>query len=609
MANQDGNISEHPREAPLRSAHIMSRPKTPIHRYRAIAATYMRPHWRGLVVLSVLLLLGIGLQLVGPLILRAFIDTVTTRSGAQTRALSFYALGFIGASVVAQVLSVAETYLAEHLAWSATNRLRADVALHCLQQDMSFHHAHTPGEMIERVDGDIGVLANFFSRFVSAVLGHGLFLVGMLVILYSIDWRIGLPLTAFTVGAIWLLNYLRGVGQPSYKAYRQARADVMGFVEERLSATEDIRSSGAIPYALQQLHALLRRLYRKESVSLLLTSSMMWASTAMLISAGTGIVFYLSARFFERGAMTIGTAYLIFHYTRQLMQPLERLSEQMQDFQQAGASLARVEQLLDLEPDIRDGPGIALPLDALSVEWHDVSFGYAPAVPTLRNVSFRLEPRGSLGILGRTGSGKTTIARLLLRLYDPTSGIIRVGGIDVHAARLAELRQRVALVTQDVQIFYASVRDNITVFDAGVPDEEILRALKDLGLWEWYQQLPLGLDTLLQSGGNSLSAGEAQLLALTRVFLLNPGIVILDEASSRLDPATERLVDRAVRRLLRDRTSLIIAHRLATIRHVDEILILEDGEVREQGKREQLAEDPRSLLFRLLHTEPQEALA
>ncbi|HSH82304.1 MAG TPA: ABC transporter ATP-binding protein, partial [Herpetosiphonaceae bacterium] len=263
----------------------------------------------------------------------------------------------------------------------------------------------------------------------------------------------------------------------------------------------------------------------------------------------------------------------------------------------------------DLEPDIRDGPGIALPLDALSVELHDVSFGYAPAVPTLRNVSFRLEPRGSLGILGRTGSGKTTIARLLLRLYDPTSGIIRVGGIDVHAARLAELRQRVALVTQDVQIFYASVRDNITVFDAGVPDEEILRALKDLGLWEWYQQLPLGLDTLLQSGGNSLSAGEAQLLALTRVFLLNPGIVILDEASSRLDPATERLVDRAVRRLLRDRTSLIIAHRLATIRHVDEILILEDGEVREQGKREQLAEDPRSLLFRLLHTEPQEALA
>ncbi len=578
-------------------------------RYKPLAATYMKPQWLALVALSVLLLVGIALQLAAPLIVRTFIDTVTAESETATDTLAFYALAFMAVTVIAQVVSVAETYVAEHVAWSATNQLRSDVALHCLQQDMSFHHSHTPGELIERIDGDIGVLANFFSRFVSAVLGHGLYLVGMLAVLFAIDWRVGLALTLFTIGAVTLLNHLRGVGQPAYKEYMQANADLMGFVEERLSATEDIRSSGAIPYSLHQLHTLLRRLFRKESVALLLASSMMWATTATLISVGTAIAFFLTARFFLQGAITIGTAYLIFSYTRQMMQPLEHLSEQMQDFQQAGAAVARVEQLLRLEPDIRDGPGAELPQEALPVEFRDVSFEYLPGEPALRGVSFRLEPGRSLGIVGRTGSGKTTIARLLLRLYDPTSGVVSVGDVDVREMKLSELRERISMVTQDVQIFHATVRENITVFRPDIPDERIVSSLRDLGLWEWYRRLPDGLDTMLASGGTGLSAGEAQLLALTRVFLLNPSVVILDEASSRLDPATERLIDQAVSRLLSGRTSLIIAHRLRTLERVDEILVLEDGTVREHGTRRQLMDDTQSLFSSLLSAEPDEVLA
>ncbi|HEY8745896.1 MAG TPA: ATP-binding cassette domain-containing protein, partial [Chloroflexota bacterium] len=198
---------------------------------------------------------------------------------------------------------------------------------------------------------------------------------------------------------------------------------------------------------------------------------------------------------------------------------------------------------------------------------------------------------------GRTGSGKTTIARLLFRLYDPQQGSICLGDVDLRRLRLATLRGRVGLVTQDVQLFAASLRDNLTFFDAAVPDEQLRATLAALGLLPWLARLPQGLDTPISAA--SLSAGEAQLLALARVFLKDPGLVILDEASSRLDPLTEGLLERALDRLLTGRTAIIIAHRLATIARADDILILEEGRVQEQGRREHLASDPSSRLSAL----------
>ncbi|MGH2410879.1 MAG: ATP-binding cassette domain-containing protein, partial [Chloroflexota bacterium] len=235
-----------------------------------------------------------------------------------------------------------------------------------------------------------------------------------------------------------------------------------------------------------------------------------------------------------------------------------------------------------------DGPRGLLPSGPLAVAFQEVSFGYEVDDLAARDLNFRIEPGHVLGLLGRTGSGKTTITRLLLRLYDPSAGGITLGGVDLRAAHRADIRQAIGVVTQDVQLFRATVRENLTFFDSRVDDARILAALADLGLAEWYRALPEGLDTMIGSGGGGLSAGEAQLLAFTRVFLRNPRVIILDEASSRLDPATERLVEQAVENLLRGRTGLIIAHRLATVRRGDEILILEDGRVAEYGRREAL---------------------
>jgi ABC-type multidrug transport system fused ATPase/permease subunit len=291
-----------------------------------------------------------------------------------------------------------------------------------------------------------------------------------------------------------------------------------------------------------------------------------------------------------------------------LRQPLERLSRQMNSLQQATGGIVRVRELLATRPRVVDDGRATFPRGALSIELDRVSFAYE-AETVLRGVSCRVEPGEVLGLLGRTGSGKTTISRLLFRLHDPTEGAVRLGGVDVRQARLDALRERIGLVTQDVQLFQGTLRENVALFDQSVPDARLREVFAELGLDDWLRALPDGLDTPLGAEGRGMSAGEAQLVALARVFLKDPGLVVLDEASSRLDPATERLLEGALTRLLDGRTGVIIAHRLATVERADRVLILENGRVAEFGRRADLAHDPTSRFAQLLRVGMAEALA
>ncbi|MNP24249.1 Toxin RTX-I translocation ATP-binding protein [compost metagenome] len=207
-----------------------------------------------------------------------------------------------------------------------------------------------------------------------------------------------------------------------------------------------------------------------------------------------------------------------------------------------------------------------------------------------------------LGVVGRTGSGKTTFARLLLRFYDPINGSIRIDDMDLRDMKLKELRKRIGYVTQQVEIFQASVKDNLTLFDNSIPDKHIINVLEDIGLGRWYQSLPYGLNTMLNASGSGLSAGEAQLISFARVFMNNAGVVILDEASSRLDTVTENLIEAAISKLLVNRTCIVIAHRLSTLKRADDILILEDGQVIEYDKQKNLVSDSNSRFYKMLKT-------
>ena len=580
--------------------------KIPLQQYWTLLVSYLRPQRAKVSLLAVLLFGGIGLQLIIPQILRSFIDA--SLLGVPLQVLTTSALIFMGVVVLKHLVNVAVTYVSEDVGWNATNALRGDLTVHCLKLDMAFHNQHTPGELIERIDGDVQVLSNFFSQLVVIVIGNLLLLLGVLVMLYLEDWRVGLAFTLFVGVALLVQVSIRDLSTSEWRASREASANLYGFLEERLAGTIDTRANGATAYTMQRMYAALRANYEAGLKAWLKTATIR-NIMIMLFVVGSVLSLLLGAYLSTRGFITIGTVYLIYAYTSLLFLPLERITKELENLQSANASISRVQELYHTPIVIQEGSGAEIPAGALDVQFHNVSFGYDPATPVLHNLSFTLERGKVLGLLGRTGSGKTTISRLLLRLYDPTSGHITLSGVHLHTTSQSNVRQRVGLVTQDINLFHATVRDNLTFFNPAITDETIVRALHDLGLSAWYAALPNGLDTVLESGGGSLSAGEAQLLAFTRVFLNDPGLVILDEASSRLDPATERLIERAIERLRTDRTVIIIAHRLATVQKVDDIMILEDGTISEYGEREQLMHDSTSTFHRLLQTGLREVLA
>jgi ABC-type multidrug transport system fused ATPase/permease subunit len=577
----------------------------PLHEYWELLSRYIRPQRSRYTWLTILLLSTIGLRIVNPQIMRYFIDAAIGDNSSSSLGLA--AALFITIAIIQQLVGVGATYVGENVAWTATNALRAELAEHCLDLDMSFHNEKSPGELIERIDGDVAELSNFFSQLVVRVVGNLLLLIGINAAIFFEDWRMGIVFSFFIVFALFALNKVRSLAIPHQKAFREASAELFGFLEERLAGTEDIRASGAVDFTLRGLHYLhsiiLKHWYK--------VSRMFWlvrVTIGLLMVAANTIAFFSGYFLFRAELITLGTAYLIIHYINLLNRPLRELTHQVENLQNIGAATLRLTELRSIESKTIDGPGTSIPLGALLLKFNDVNFSYIENEPVLKDINLTLEPGKVLGILGRTGSGKTTLTRLIFRLYDPSQGQITLNEIDVREATLKQLRQRVGMVTQDVQLFQATVRDNLTFFNRSIPDNYIFDVIEELELSDWFYSLSNGLDTKLETGGRGLSAGEGQLLAFTRVFLRNPGLVILDEASSRLDPATEQLIERAVDKLLFNRTAIIVAHRLGTIQRSNDIMILETGTIVEYGERKKLAASPNSHFYHLLQTGLEEVL-
>ncbi|MDT8304765.1 MAG: ABC transporter ATP-binding protein, partial [Anaerolineae bacterium] len=494
---------------------------------------YLRPQRGWVVLLAVLVLGGIGLQLANPQLIRRFLDAA--EQGRSLETLLWTGAAFMVIALVAQALRIAGAYVGENVAWRATNALRADLALHCLRLDMSFHKQHKPGELIERVDGDVNLLANFFSQLFVELTSNLILVGGVVVLLWLVDWRIGVSMLLIVLLGFLVLRGLNRIVVRRWQRVREVEADLFGYVEEWLDGAEALQTSRGAPYVLERLAALSRTRWRA-NVSAARANMGVMSLPHVLPGAAYLAAYYWGDRLFRGGALTVGTLYLIFYYIGLMIGPMWSVQRQVQDLQRASASLNRVLALFGEQPGIVARGGLALPAGPLSVRFDGVSFHYEddpPEALVLKDVTFTLAPGRVLGLLGRTGSGKTTLTRLLVRFYEPVAGRIKIGErgsgigergagsgetVDLREVALAALRARVGMVTQEVQLFHASLRDNLTLFDDSVDDGRLVAALQTLGLQSWLESLPAGLDTPLEAG-ESLSAGEAQLLALARPAL------------------------------------------------------------------------------------------
>ncbi len=568
----------------------MSAPVT--SRWRALLAL-LRPdaaRWAGL---GALLALGSAFGLTGPLIVRALLDRAVT--GTTSGVLARLAIAYLAVAIGAQLCAVVVAWFATMTAWRTTNTIRMDMAAHVLGLDHEFHRRHTPGELIQRVDGDVTSVSDFLGRVVPRAVGALLTVVGILGVLIVVDWHLALG------AAVYLAITVRLVASGRHRAVSESSdemgsyARLYGGIEERLTAAEDIRANGAGAHAvwrfIEESAACVRSGIKRERAFLRL-----WWIVQSSVGAGSAVALAASGLLVARGTISIGTAFLLFQYVQLISRPLEDFVHELETVQKANGAMVRVIDLMEIVSEIDDHGMISPPSGALAVEFRDVSFEYGDDELVLHSVTARIEPGRRVGIVGRTGSGKTTFSRLVLRLVEATNGTIELGGVPIADIPMAELRRRVALIPQEVELFSGTIRDNVTLFDDAPTDAAVVDALRRAGL----ATAAGDIHRALGPGGEGLSAGEAQLLSLARVWLRAPDVIVLDEPTARVDPETETRLEAAVSELTAGRTTVIIAHRLSTLRRADDIMVFEHGRIVEYDDRQRLADDPTSRFHRLL---------
>ncbi|MCZ6669893.1 MAG: ABC transporter ATP-binding protein [Acidobacteria bacterium] len=547
---------------------------------------YLHPH-RFMVLLSVLLLLAASAaQLVQPYLIKIALDDHVLPG--KREGLGILALLFLAAFAVETLFRFAQIYTMERTGQSLICVLRLQLFSHLQRLPTSFFDRNPVGRLMSRVTSDVEALSELFSSGVVSIFGDLIRLFAIVVLLLWLNVHLALVTFLVVPVLLGLSFFFRSRLRRTYRRVRERIARVNGFLHENLSGIKIVRLLRQEERNRNDFNRVNRDHCDAELDSVLF-DSLFSAAVEWVGSVSIALLIWYGGGQIVQGAVTFGMLVAFMEYTQKFFIPIRDLSSKFVILQSGMAALERVFGLLDTPLPAPPERITALPARLRGgIEFQDVTFAYGGGPPVLKGVRFRVEPGERIALVGPTGAGKTSLVKLLVRLYDPDSGRIAIDGIDLQSVDPVELRRRIGIVLQDGFLFTGSVASNIAFGKNGLSDTRIRQAARLAEAEPFILKLPSGYQEEIWERGNNLSSGQKQLLSLARVIATDPEILILDEATSSVDPLTEVRIRNGIRTALKNRTALVIAHRLSTIAAVDRILVMDHGRILEEGTHQEL---------------------
>jgi ABC-type multidrug transport system fused ATPase/permease subunit len=546
----------------------------------------LTPYWKTLTLSAALLIGRAGLELVPPLFQREIIDEVIT--AVNVKYLGVLIAALVGTYALSQLVNIGDNYIRHALGEKFILDLRVRLYAYLQKMSLSFFERTSTGELMSRVTNDLSALEHFVTHGSALTAVDLVRLIGGSIILFVLDWRLAaLVLIPVPILAVALRHYNTKI-RPVYRSVRARLGDINAKLQDNLSGIRVIQAFAREEMERRRFTTESERYYQAR-VKGIRYWSVFFPAIRFLGAMGTVIVLGVGALMVVNGEMSLGTLVAFLSYTTSFYEPINRLTEVDNIFQEAIAAGERIFEILDETTDVGDAPE-AHDLKTIQGKmiFDQVAFRYGTGDKVLHDIAFEMAPGEMVALVGPSGAGKTSIANLICRFYDPNQGKITIDGHDLRRIKLSSLRQQVAVVLQDSFLFNNSVVENLLYGKPDATRDELVQAAKAANAHDFIMRLPEGYDTEIGERGVKLSGGQKQRLALARAILADPRILILDEATSSVDAEAEFLIQQALERVLEGRTSLVIAHRLSTVRNADKIIVLDQGHIVEIGKHEEL---------------------
>ena len=548
---------------------------------------YLRPHVPAVAVAFLAIVGGALVDLAQPWLTQQAIDhDIANRDVGGLLRLTMLFLGLLGFGFLCDYF---QTFIMQSIGQRIMHTLRMQVYGHLQRLDLKFYDRNPVGRLMTRVTTDVDALNDLFASGVITVFGDILTLGGIMIAMLAMSWRLALVAFVVLPGIVGVTAWFRKHVRESYRQVRGLVARLNAFLQEHITGISTVQLFAEEPRTFQKFDAINRG-HRDVNITSIFYYAVFYPAIEIVAALSGALIIWIGGGWSLDGVVSVGVLVAFLQYSRRFFQPISDLSEKFNILQSAMAASERIFTLLDTPVELTP-PTVATRRPAGAggrIEFDHVWFAYEEDHYVLRDVSFVVEPGQRIGIVGATGSGKTTIINLLLRFYDVNRGRILVDGVDIRELDMAELRGLVGLVLQDVHMFSGTIAGNIRLGHPSIDDEAIRRAATAVHADAFIRALPEGYGSAVAERGATLSTGQKQLLAFARALAFGPTILVLDEATSNIDTATEALIQRALKVLMAGRTVLAIAHRLSTIQDMDRILVLHKGELRESGTHQEL---------------------